>query len=402
MKRLICRLLVIVFLFAPYVSADDARAATSVATNPFEGRLVKIASDSAVYFIGLDQKRHAFPNSKIYFSWYQDFKKVEVIDDFAMSMYPLGRNVQYRPGSRLVKISDVSEVYAIEPGGVLRNIPSEEVAIALYGTDWSKLVDDLDISFFFDYEIGGVLDIIDGKPVYPRGTAVQIDSERFIVDKTNSGDFWLRPATTQAWEHNGFARSDIRFLQPSWRELYDIGLPIVSVESGYACLACDPSWSQEPNYTYAVRTSESSRYHITLPTSWGISFLPVSTGSMVDLVSATESLVGDGARISVQRFERGEGDGLQGLAQDTADLALMQQGEVFANQPSASRIGAMDIVYARPSEDALGELVWTRLMESESGYYAITFTAPWSLFGRYREAAHQALQSFDVDERITE
>lgn len=398
MKRILLFALAALILGSCWSFTQTASAALTIVETPYEGRLVKIASDSAVYYIGLDQKRHAFPNAKIYFSWYQDFKKVEVIDDFAMSLYPLGRNVQYRPGSRLVKISDVSEVYAIEPGGVLRNIPSEEVAIALYGEQWAKLVDDLDISFFFDYEIGGILDVIDGKPVYPRGTAVQLDGQRYIVDKTATGDFWLRPITENAWDANAFTYSEVYFIAPFWRELYDIGLPVVSAEAGYACLACEPNWSEDPNYSYTQRSSESGRYGLFLPSSWGVSFATNATDS--DIVFATESLTGDGARLSVQRYSSTDGEAIDSVADTIASLADMQLGHVFANQPSTSRLGAVDVIMARPSDDPLGELVWTRIIEATDGYYTITFTSPWSLFGRYREAAHQALQTFRVDSSI--
>src|SRR5688572_27207980 len=52
----------------------------------------------AVYYRGLDGKRHAFPNAKVYFTWYQDFSGVEEIPADAMAALPLGKQVTYRPG----------------------------------------------------------------------------------------------------------------------------------------------------------------------------------------------------------------------------------------------------------------------------------------------------------------
>ena len=118
------------------------------------GSLVKSASSTAVYYCGANGKRFVFPNDRIYFTWYVDFDEVQTISNDALAAIPLGGNVTYRPGSKMVKIESLPNVYAVEQGGVLRWIKSPDVAESLYGKDWRKKVDDLSDAFFGNYSFG--------------------------------------------------------------------------------------------------------------------------------------------------------------------------------------------------------------------------------------------------------
>ncbi len=125
------------------------------------GQLIKITCTgsnaevcSAVYYLRADGKRDVFPNAKTYFSWYPDFNGIVSISQTEMQSYPLGVNVTYRPGVRLVKIQTDPKVYAVAAGGVLRWVETEAVAKALYGDMWAKMVDDVVDSFFVNYTIG--------------------------------------------------------------------------------------------------------------------------------------------------------------------------------------------------------------------------------------------------------
>jgi len=109
---------------------------------PAPGDLIK-ASASSVYYLGADAKRYVFPNEKIYFSWYNDFSGVKTITDQELAAYTIGGNVTYKPGVRLVKIQSDPKVYAVASGGTLRWVPDETTATAIYGANWSKMVDDL-------------------------------------------------------------------------------------------------------------------------------------------------------------------------------------------------------------------------------------------------------------------
>lgn len=126
------------------------------------GSLIKLADDgdpetqydSAVYYYSSDGKRYAFPNDKVFFSWYDDFSSVEIVTSAAMADIRLGGNVAYRPGSRMVKIQSDPKTYAVARGGVLRWVVSEEIAEGLYGADWNRDIDDVDVAFWVDYSFG--------------------------------------------------------------------------------------------------------------------------------------------------------------------------------------------------------------------------------------------------------
>jgi hypothetical protein len=109
----------------------------------------------AVYYIGIDGKRHAYPNSHVFFTWYQNFDAVQTITSEQMAAYPLGKNVIYRPGVRMVKFTSLNTVYAVGRDGLLHWVKTEDVASALYGADWNTKVDDIPDTFFTDYGFGG-------------------------------------------------------------------------------------------------------------------------------------------------------------------------------------------------------------------------------------------------------
>lgn len=126
------------------------------------GTLVKLVDDrnpdtqvdTAVYYVGSDGKRHGFPNSQIYASWYADFSLVQTISATQMATLPLGANVTYRPGVRMVKFQTLPKVYAMDRGGVLRWVATEAVAETLYGPTWNTKIDDLSDAFFTNYTFG--------------------------------------------------------------------------------------------------------------------------------------------------------------------------------------------------------------------------------------------------------
>ena len=112
----------------------------------------------AVYFVGSDNKRHAFSHSKIYFSWYTDFGTVQSVNGVTMSSFMIGKNMGYRPGVRLVKFTSSPVVYAVSSNNMLRAITSEAVAKNLYGAGWAKKIDDISDAFMGDYQFGVAVD----------------------------------------------------------------------------------------------------------------------------------------------------------------------------------------------------------------------------------------------------
>lgn len=144
------------------------------------GDLIKGSTSSHVYYYGNDGKRHGFPNEIVYYTYYNDFSNVKIIGDAQLSSFQLGHNIRLRPGTWLVKITSDPRVYAIEPGGVLRWITTENIAQKLYGPDWNKKIIDIDVGFFVDYSMGTPITTV----VHPSGTLVR-DSKTdtiYIID----------------------------------------------------------------------------------------------------------------------------------------------------------------------------------------------------------------------------
>ena len=111
--------------------------------------------DAAVYFIGSDCKKYVFPDPKTYYTWYENFNSVIKVDVAELDFYKDGGVVPYRSGVKLVKHPDTNNVYAVEPNGTLRLVPSPEIARALYGDKWKSLVQDVITGYFFSsYTIG--------------------------------------------------------------------------------------------------------------------------------------------------------------------------------------------------------------------------------------------------------
>jgi len=119
------------------------------------GDLIKGEAQSSVYYFAPDGKRYVFPNEKTYFTWYSDFSKVKTISDKRLSTLPLGRsNITYRPGVKMIKITTDPRTYAVDRGGILRHVTSQELAETLYGLNWKNKIDDVADAFFSNYRIG--------------------------------------------------------------------------------------------------------------------------------------------------------------------------------------------------------------------------------------------------------
>jgi hypothetical protein len=140
---------------SPDINTDKGLVVLPGSTPPcVSGRRVKLASSTAVYYCGADGRRYVFPNTRVYFSWYRDFTGVTVLTREQMGAIPLGGNVTYRPGYRMVKIDTDPKVYVVSQGGVLGWVGSPQLATALYGDNWAAKVDDIPDSFFMNYQVG--------------------------------------------------------------------------------------------------------------------------------------------------------------------------------------------------------------------------------------------------------
>jgi hypothetical protein len=134
-------------------------------------------ADSIIYTIGCDGLLHIFPNEQIYKTWWPDFENLSFIDGTFLAQHELADNVTIRSGTYLIKTVSSPKVYAVEPGGILRWIPDEVTALALYGINWNKIIIDIPDELFPDYTIGEDLTTA----AYPNGVIGYLPDEGRVV-----------------------------------------------------------------------------------------------------------------------------------------------------------------------------------------------------------------------------
>lgn len=111
-------------------------------------------SGSTLYWYASNGKRYVFPNVNTYYSWFPSFSNVQSVSDAELSSIPLGGNVTYRPGAKLVKVMTDPKVYAVARNGTLRWVTGEYVASQLYGYNWTSKIHDIPDTFFNNYVLG--------------------------------------------------------------------------------------------------------------------------------------------------------------------------------------------------------------------------------------------------------
>jgi hypothetical protein len=158
---------------------------TKIAVNPDQVNLIALsvgdlvkssANGAAVYYYGIDGKRHSFASQTIYNTYYTDFSGIKDISSEQMAGIELGANAKARPGTWLIKVTTDPKVYAVTPDGVLRWVTTEAIAKALYGTTWNKKIIDVDAAFFNDYTKGLAIE----KPVHPNASLIQYSGDTTV------------------------------------------------------------------------------------------------------------------------------------------------------------------------------------------------------------------------------
>ncbi|HBU07476.1 MAG TPA: hypothetical protein DEB09_05345 [Candidatus Magasanikbacteria bacterium] len=147
-------------LWSVGVAALLPAVATAVDCPALEaGDLFKVPANTAVYLLNSDMERMYFPNGEVYHTWFADYSGVQEIAGTCVDAYPAPKTapygVNYRPGSRLVKVEISPSVYVIEPGNTKAKVGSEAVATALYGASWASLVRDVADVYWPNYAVDG-------------------------------------------------------------------------------------------------------------------------------------------------------------------------------------------------------------------------------------------------------
>ena len=148
-KRLFAAAALALGLALNIFGAHSAKAATV-------NTLIRTDGNAAIYWYNNDGRRYVFPNAHTFHTWFTDgdLGSVTTLSPQELGAIPLGGNVTYRPGARLVKITTDPHVYVVSRYGVLHWITSEAIATQLFGNAWAQQVDDVPDEFFTNYRIG--------------------------------------------------------------------------------------------------------------------------------------------------------------------------------------------------------------------------------------------------------
>lgn len=131
-----------------------AEAVSSVTT----GQYIRSTDFSTVYFVDDNGVRHPFMDAQTFATY--DAGSVATVTNATLPELPLGAPMLPKAGTVLVKIVSDARVYVVEENPddafspLLRWIPSEEIAITLYGSAWASSVIDVDVGLFGHFGVG--------------------------------------------------------------------------------------------------------------------------------------------------------------------------------------------------------------------------------------------------------
>lgn len=154
-KSLFCLFLIVLLVGAGLALSSPSNAQTFARTNS----LIK-GPGPAVYWLADNGKRYPFPNLKTFWSWFPSTKlqEIQVLTTSQLAEIPLGKNITYRPGAKLIKTPSSPKVYAVSRFGVLHWIKNEWLATQIYGATWKNYLEDIPEELFKDYTLGDPLD----------------------------------------------------------------------------------------------------------------------------------------------------------------------------------------------------------------------------------------------------
>lgn len=197
-------------------TAALAQASTCPELSP--GDLFKATNASAVYYLTAQMERSYFPHEDVFKSWNLSFSDVKTVAGECLFTYPASaaKSINYRPGSRLVKLTDAPAVFAITPENKIVQVGSEAVASALYGANWASVVRDVS-PFHWNYT--------DTQTVWNE-------------TKSHEGQFVRKAGeTTVYWVHDGMYKMVDGTNVPDVREVSASTFAMLSVAPGSVTLS---------------------------------------------------------------------------------------------------------------------------------------------------------------------
>lgn len=133
------------------------------------------------FYLARDGKRYVFPDeTKTYDTWKSVLPPIKNVTQDELESYPLGGNVWYRPGTRLIRIQSDARIFAVAHGGTLRAL-NEGTAEALFGKNWISLLDTLQEYYFTNYNPGEpILSLKDYNPQAETSKSPTIEIDKGI------------------------------------------------------------------------------------------------------------------------------------------------------------------------------------------------------------------------------
>ena len=153
---------------SPYgAHCDGTVPATDTVSN---GMLIQHATIDMMYYYA-DGVRYPMAHGSVLESWYGDdctlCNEVYNVSDELLATIPLGYSVTIKPGSFIVVLGSMSDLYVVDTCRTLRSV-TPAMAQALYGEDWNDRIRIVPDVFFVDYSLGdAVLDAADYNPAQP-------------------------------------------------------------------------------------------------------------------------------------------------------------------------------------------------------------------------------------------
>ena len=218
----------------------------SAAYTPVAGDLIKIASDSAVYYIDSNGKRNLTVNAGTFWTWYSgswssikfgaDTKTIKVISQADFDALPSsGKNVSVRPGTLLKIGKTITKIFAVSSelgadGKPVKYEMTDAVAKALFGNDYAGKVVTVTTSFENDYST-------DAKSL----TSSSKLPDGFLAKYTGTSDIYYleggkkRAVSGDAFTANKFKNSSVWSIPTSMT--YDAGSSITGEEAALTNVA---------------------------------------------------------------------------------------------------------------------------------------------------------------------
>ncbi len=95
-----------------------------------------------------------------------------------MDSIPLGGNVTYKPGVKLVKMQDSTKIFVVEKKHTLREVEDRDIIDKLYGGGWQfYLLDIIPDAFITNYVMGKPV-----KSVSDYDVSIQLNSYKTVDD----------------------------------------------------------------------------------------------------------------------------------------------------------------------------------------------------------------------------